>query len=118
MSLFFSSSLTREEQGKGHCDRLPNPTPPCLTQSVTGTRRFNRVAAGAFSYRAPDARALETRGALRVRHAGHADILREQLDGAAKIATDNPNLPRHDTAWWENYRARVEQTAKEFWFNV
>jgi hypothetical protein len=26
------------------------------------------------------------------RHAGHADILREQLDGASRIATDNPNL--------------------------
>jgi hypothetical protein len=29
----------------------------------------------------------------------HADILREQLDGAAGIATDNPNLPQHDAAW-------------------
>jgi hypothetical protein len=45
------------------------------------------------------------------RHAGHADILREQLDGAARIATDNPNLPRHDAAWWENYRAQVERAA-------
>jgi uncharacterized damage-inducible protein DinB len=46
------------------------------------------------------------------RHAGHADILREQLDGPAKIATDNPNLPKHDAAWWENYRARAEQAAR------
>ena len=46
------------------------------------------------------------------RHAGHADILREQLDGEARIATDNPNLPRHDAAWWENYRAQVEQAAR------
>jgi hypothetical protein len=46
------------------------------------------------------------------RHVGHADILREQLDGAAKIATDNPNLPKHDAAWWERYRARVEQAAR------
>jgi Protein of unknown function (DUF664) len=45
------------------------------------------------------------------RHAGHADILREQLDGPARIATDNPNLPNHDAAWWENYRARVERAA-------
>ncbi|HEY1914039.1 MAG TPA: DinB family protein [Streptosporangiaceae bacterium] len=48
------------------------------------------------------------------RHAGHADILREQLDGAANIATDNPNLPRHDAAWWENYRTRVERAATSF----
>jgi hypothetical protein len=47
------------------------------------------------------------------RHAGHADILREQLDGPARIATDNPNLPAHDAAWWENYRARVERAASE-----
>jgi hypothetical protein len=46
------------------------------------------------------------------RHAGHADILREQLDGTAEIATDNPNLPKHDTAWWESYRARVERAAR------
>ena len=45
------------------------------------------------------------------RHVGHADILREQLDGPARIATDNPNLPNHDAAWWENYRARVERAA-------
>ena len=46
------------------------------------------------------------------RHAGHADILREQLDGAAAIAVDNPNLPGHDRAWWEDYRARVERAAR------
>jgi hypothetical protein len=46
------------------------------------------------------------------RHAGHADILREQLDGAARIAADNPNLPKHDAAWWESHRARVEQAAR------
>jgi hypothetical protein len=46
------------------------------------------------------------------RHAGHADILREQLDGAAGIATDNPDLPQHDAAWWENYRAQVERAAR------
>ena len=46
------------------------------------------------------------------RHAGHADILREQLDGAAGMGADNLDNPDHDTAWWENYRARVERAAK------
>lgn len=46
------------------------------------------------------------------RHAGHADILREQLDGAAGMASDNSNLPEHDAAWWENYRARIEWAAR------
>ena len=27
-------------------------------------------------------------------------------------AADNPNLPTHDAAWWENYRARVERAAR------
>ena len=46
------------------------------------------------------------------RHAGHADILREQLDGAGRIAVDNPNLPGHDAAWWADYRERVGQAAR------
>lgn len=46
------------------------------------------------------------------RHAGHADILREELDGAAGMTPDNSNLPEHDAAWWENYRARIEQAAR------
>ena len=44
------------------------------------------------------------------RHAGHADILREQLDGAAGTAYSN--LSEHDTDWWENYRARVDRAAR------
>ena len=46
------------------------------------------------------------------RHAGHADILREQLDGAAGMNARNPNLPEHDEAWWAAYRDRVEQAAR------
>ncbi len=46
------------------------------------------------------------------RHAGHADILREQLDGAAGTEAEGSNLPEHDTDWWENYRARVERAAR------
>lgn len=46
------------------------------------------------------------------RHAGHADILREQLDGAAGSEAEGSNLPEHDAFWWENYRARVERAAR------
>jgi hypothetical protein len=46
------------------------------------------------------------------RHAGHADILREQLDGAAGTQAEGSNLPEHDTDWRENYRARVERAAR------
>ncbi len=41
------------------------------------------------------------------RHAGHADILREQLDGAVETT-------RHgqDAAFWENRRAEIERAAR------
>jgi hypothetical protein len=44
------------------------------------------------------------------RHAGHADILREQLDAAAGTADSNSS--ERDADWWENYRARVERAAR------
>jgi hypothetical protein len=47
------------------------------------------------------------------RHAGHADIVRELIDGSAGIRAENSNLPPGDRDWWETYRDRVEQAAKE-----
>jgi hypothetical protein len=44
------------------------------------------------------------------RHAGHADILREQLDGSTGFAA-GPTNPRHDAAFWEARRADVERAA-------
>jgi uncharacterized damage-inducible protein DinB len=46
------------------------------------------------------------------RHAGHADILREQLDGATG---ESPNLgveQEHDAAFWESRRAEIERAAR------
>ena len=47
------------------------------------------------------------------RHAGHADIVRELIDGAIGLRTDNDNLPPVDRAWWEQYNARVEHAARQ-----
>jgi Protein of unknown function (DUF664) len=47
------------------------------------------------------------------RHAGHADIVRELIDGAAGLREDNDNLPGSDKAWWESYYAKVEAGARE-----
>ena len=47
------------------------------------------------------------------RHAGHADIVRELVDGAAGVAAEYSNLPDGDQAWWETYRATVERAARE-----
>jgi hypothetical protein len=47
------------------------------------------------------------------RHAGHADIVRELIDGTTGWRTDDDGLPAVDRAWWENYRSRLEQVARE-----
>ncbi|WP_105975745.1 DinB family protein [Streptomyces geranii] len=47
------------------------------------------------------------------RHAGHADILRELLDGAVGCVQGNDNMPPGDGTWWENYRSRLERAARE-----
>lgn len=46
------------------------------------------------------------------RHAGHADIVRELIDGAAGLRSGVSNLPDEDAAWWQAYRARVEDAAR------
>jgi hypothetical protein len=47
------------------------------------------------------------------RHAGHADIVRELIDGAAGLRADNGNLPQHDTQWWKSYRAELDRVARQ-----
>jgi hypothetical protein len=46
------------------------------------------------------------------RHAGHADILREQLDGAVGTHAESTALHGRDATFWENHRAKVERAAK------
>lgn len=48
------------------------------------------------------------------RHAGHCDIVRELIDGAAGVQPAYSNLPDRDEQWWQDYRARVEAAAREF----
>jgi uncharacterized damage-inducible protein DinB len=47
------------------------------------------------------------------RHAGHADIVREMIDGSAGLRSDNSNLPDHDADWWRAYVERLEETARQ-----
>jgi Protein of unknown function (DUF664) len=47
------------------------------------------------------------------RHAGHADLVRELVDGSAGLRKDNDNMPPGDVAWWEQYRDRLERVARE-----
>lgn len=46
------------------------------------------------------------------RHAGHADILREQLDGRTGLVAGDPNVPTRAAAQWAAYRERIEQAAR------
>jgi Protein of unknown function (DUF664) len=46
------------------------------------------------------------------RHAGHADIVRELVDGAAGMSPENPNLPERSAAEWAAFRDRVEAAAR------
>ncbi|GAA3895074.1 DinB family protein [Streptomyces lacrimifluminis] len=45
------------------------------------------------------------------RHAGHADILREQLDGSTGTAAKYAD-PQPDATYWETRRTTIEQAAK------
>ncbi|MEW1773585.1 DinB family protein [Streptomyces sp. NPDC086777] len=47
------------------------------------------------------------------RHAGHADIVRELIDGTTGQRPGSDNVPPGDSAWWQQYRSRLEQLAKE-----
>jgi uncharacterized damage-inducible protein DinB len=47
------------------------------------------------------------------RHAGHADIVRELLDGATGQRPAGLNTPGKDPAWWQAHRERVERAARE-----
>ncbi|GAA2267259.1 hypothetical protein GCM10010145_47160 [Streptomyces ruber] len=47
------------------------------------------------------------------RHAGHADIVRELIDGAVGYSQDKDNMPPGDQAWWEDYRSRLERVAQD-----
>jgi hypothetical protein len=46
------------------------------------------------------------------RHAGHADVVRELIDGSAGLRATNGNLPDGDEAWWRSYRERLEAEAR------
>lgn len=46
------------------------------------------------------------------RHVGHADIVRELIDGAAGLRAGVSNLPEQDERWWRSYRQRLEVSAR------
>jgi uncharacterized damage-inducible protein DinB len=47
------------------------------------------------------------------RHAGHADIVRELIDGSVGLLNGDENMAPGDRAWWERHRSRLERIARE-----
>ena len=48
------------------------------------------------------------------RHGGHADILRELVDGAVGADPRWSNLPPGEESWWRDYHAKVADAARRF----
>jgi uncharacterized damage-inducible protein DinB len=76
-------------------------------------------AEGAVPWWPPEKRTVSVRQVLvhvigdTTRHAGHADIVRELIDGRAGIRPDNSNLPPVADDWWPAYVERLERIASE-----
>jgi hypothetical protein len=47
------------------------------------------------------------------RHCGHADIVRELIDGAVGVNSRNSNLPDLDAARWQAHRDKLEEVARQ-----
>ncbi|MGX5212273.1 DinB family protein [Streptomyces violaceus] len=47
------------------------------------------------------------------RHAGHADIVRELIDGSVGLTKSGDSVPEGDRDRWENHRRRLERVARE-----
>lgn len=47
------------------------------------------------------------------RHAGHADIVRELIDGAVGLRAGRDNMADGDQDWWERYWSELERAARE-----
>lgn len=76
-------------------------------------------APGLVPWWSPAAREVTLHGILvhmieeTARHAGHADILRELIDGQAGVRAGNSNLPDHDERWWQDYVATLQRAAED-----
>lgn len=47
------------------------------------------------------------------RHAGHADILRELIDGDTGLTQQWSNLPEADAQWWADYVEKLKKVASD-----
>ncbi|MEU4803704.1 DinB family protein [Actinosynnema sp. NPDC023587] len=69
----------------------------------------------------PEARRKVTLGLVLIhliaethRHAGHADIVRELVDGEVGHRPEVDNMAEGDRQWWQHHHARLDRTARSF----
>jgi hypothetical protein len=48
------------------------------------------------------------------RHTGHADIVRETLDGRTGLSPANADVPARGESWWVDYVAKLSAIAERF----
>lgn len=48
------------------------------------------------------------------RHVGHADLVRELIDGKVGLQLGNENMPEGDSSWWNGYTAGLQAVAEKF----
>ena len=104
--------------GRGVAPGRRRPVPPCLGPFRRHARGQPLDAVGHVPWW-PDERSEVTLQTIVVhmiaetnRHAGHADVVRELVDGTVGLRADNGNLPERDEAWWSAYRQRLEDVAR------
>ena len=74
-------------------------------------------APGVVTWWSPDRREVTLRQVLVQvsielhRHAGHADVVRELIDGAVGMQDGNSNMPVVPDGWWAGHHARLEKIA-------
>ncbi|MEV6235914.1 DinB family protein [Lentzea sp. NPDC051838] len=74
-------------------------------------------AAGVVTWWSPERREVTLRQVLVQvsidlhRHAGHADVVRELIDGAVGMQDGNTNMPAVSAGWWAEHRTRLEEIA-------
>jgi hypothetical protein len=63
---------------------------------------------------APRPQGRDQQAAETNRHAGHADIVRETIDGRAGMRPAATNLPDEGDQWWLSYREKLQRVANGY----
>ena len=74
---------------------------------------FGRPSGEPLPWLAEDAEPNADMWATREQSRGHADIVRELIDGAAGLRADGDNMAPGDQRWWVRYRDELERVMQQ-----